>query len=198
MPIEGHNSDGFKTLIEHDETIRPETSMEILSHLRPVFDPVNGTVTAGTSSQISDGASAILMMSAARARSLNLTIRARIKSMAYAGVDPSIMGYGPVPASQKAMQKVGLTREDIDCVELNEAFAAQSLPVLKDLQLLESLDEKVNLRGGAIALGHPLGCSGTRILTTLLNNMETIDASIGLATMCIGLGQGIATVIERV
>jgi len=137
-------------------------------------------------------------MSAERARSLNLRIRARVKSMAYAGVDPSIMGYGPVPASQKAMRKAGLTFNDIDCVELNEAFAAQSLPVLKDLKLLESLDDKVNLRGGAIALGHPLGCSGTRILATLLNNMETKDASIGLATMCIGLGQGIATVLERV
>ena len=197
VPIEGHNSDGFKMLIEEDETIRPETSREGLAQLKPVFDPVNGTVTAGTSSQISDGASAILLMSAERARSLNLRIRARVKSMAYAGVDPSIMGYGPVPASQKAMRKAGLTFNDIDCVELNEAFAAQSLPVLKDLKLLESLDDKVNLRGGAIALGHPLGCSGTRILATLLNNMETKDASIGLATMCIGLGQGIATVLER-
>ena len=197
VPIEGHNSDGFKMLIEEDETIRPETSREGLSQLRPVFDPANGTVTAGTSSQISDGASAILLMSAERARSLNLRIRARVKSMAYAGVDPSIMGYGPVPASQKAMRRAGLTFNDIDCVELNEAFAAQSLPVLKDLKLLESLDDKVNLRGGAIALGHPLGCSGTRILATLLNNMETKDASIGLATMCIGLGQGIATVLER-
>ena len=198
VPIEGHNGEGFKTLIEHDETIRAETTLESLAQLRPVFDPANGTVTAGTSSQISDGASAMLLVSAERARSLNLKIRARVRSMAYAGVDPSIMGYGPVPASQKALRKAGLTINDIDCVELNEAFAAQSLPVLKDLELLDVVDDKVNLKGGAIALGHPLGCSGTRITTTLLNNMEEKDVELGLATMCIGLGQGIATVLERV
>ncbi len=198
VAIEGHNVDGFKSLIEQDETIRPDTSRESLSQLRPVFDPVNGSVTAGTSSQISDGASAMLLMSAEKAQSLNLKVRARIKSMAYAGVDPSIMGYGPVPASQKALKKAGLTVGDIDCVELNEAFAAQALPVLKDLNLLDVVEDKVNLRGGAIALGHPLGCSGTRITTTLLNNMEDKDVTLGLATMCIGLGQGIATVLERV
>ncbi|MCH2344003.1 MAG: acetyl-CoA C-acyltransferase FadA [Gammaproteobacteria bacterium] len=198
VPIEGHNGEGFKTLIEHDETIRAETTLESLAQLRPVFDPANGTVTAGTSSQISDGASAMLLVSAERARSLNLKIRARVRSMAYAGVDPSIMGYGPVPASQKALRKAGLTINDIDCVELNEAFAAQSLPVLKDLELLDVVDDKVNLKGGAIALGHPLGCSGTRITTTLLNNMEEKDVELGLATMCIGLGQGIATVLERI
>tara|TARA_B100002003_G_scaffold250954_1_gene292326 strand:+ start:929 stop:2107 length:1179 start_codon:yes stop_codon:yes gene_type:complete len=198
VPIEGHNTDGFKVLIEHDETIRPDTTMEGLAQLRPVFDPANGTVTAGTASQISDGASAMLIMSAEKAQSLNLHIRARIRSMAYAGVDPAIMGYGPVPASQKALKKAGLTVNDIECIELNEAFAAQSLPVLKDLQLLDVVEEKVNLKGGAIALGHPLGCSGTRITTTLLNNMEKQDVALGLATMCIGLGQGIATVLERV
>ena len=198
VAIEGHNVDGFKSLIEQDETIRPDTSRESLAQLRPVFDPVNGSVTAGTSSQISDGASAMLLMSAEKAQSLNLKVRARIKSMAYAGVDPSIMGYGPVPASQKALKKAGLTVSDIDCVELNEAFAAQALPVLKDLSLLDVVEDKVNLRGGAIALGHPLGCSGTRITTTLLNNMEDKDVTLGLATMCIGLGQGIATVLERV
>ena len=172
--------------------------MEALAQLPPAFDPVNGTVTAGTSSQISDGASAMLVMSAGRAQSLGLKIRARIRAMAYAGVDPSIMGYGPVPASRKALHKAGLGVDDLECVELNEAFAAQSLPVLKDLGLLDKLDDKVNLRGGAIALGHPLGCSGTRITATLLNNMEARDATLGLATMCIGLGQGIATVLERV
>ena len=198
VAIEGHNVDGFKSLIEQDETIRPDTSRESLAQLRPVFDPVNGSVTAGTSSQISDGASAMLLMSAEKAQSLNLKVRARIKSMAYAGVDPSIMGYGPVPASQKALKKAGLTVSDIDCIELNEAFAAQALPVLKDLSLLDVVEDKVNLRGGAIALGHPLGCSGTRITTTLLNNMEDKDVTLGLATMCIGLGQGIATVLERV
>ncbi len=198
VPIVGHNADGVKVLIEEDETIRPDTSMEGLGQLRPVFDPANGTVTAGTSSQITDGASAMVIMSAEKAQQAGLKIRARVRSMAYAGVDPSIMGYGPVPASLKALKKAGLTVADIDCVELNEAFAAQSLPVLKDLKLLDDVDSKVNLRGGAIALGHPLGCSGSRITTTLLNNMEDRDATLGLATMCIGLGQGIATVIERV
>ncbi|MEQ8313749.1 MAG: acetyl-CoA C-acyltransferase FadA [Gammaproteobacteria bacterium] len=198
VAIEGHNGDGFKILVEEDETIRPDTSLQGLAQLRPVFDPANGTVTAGTSSQISDGASAMCVVSAQRAEELGLKVRARIKSMAYAGVDPSIMGYGPVPASQKALKKAGLDMADIDCVELNEAFAAQSLPVLKDLQLLDDVEDKVNLKGGAIALGHPLGCSGTRITTTLLNNMEDKDATLGLATMCIGLGQGIATVLERV
>ena len=198
IPMEGHNAGGNKSLIEHDETIRPDTSMEGLAQLRPAFDPVNGTVTAGTSSQISDGASAMLIMSAGKAQSLNLKIRAKVRSMAYAGVDPSIMGYGPVPATQKALKKAGLSIDDVECVELNEAFAAQSLPVLKDLQLMDVVDDKVNLRGGAIALGHPLGCSGTRIATTLLNNMEDLDVTIGLAMMCIGLGQGIATVFERI
>ena len=198
VPIKGHNTDGFLQLIEQDETIRPDTNLEDLGRLRPVFDPVHGTVTAGTSSQITDGASAMLIMSAARAKSLNLKIRARVRSMAYAGVDPSIMGYGPVPASQKALARAGLKIEDIQVVELNEAFAAQSLPVLKDLGLLDTMEARVNLKGGAIALGHPLGCSGTRIATTLINTMEDQDATLGLATMCIGLGQGIATVFERV
>lgn len=118
--------------------------------------------------------------------------------MAVVGCDPSIMGYGPVPASKLALKRAGLSVQDIDLFELNEAFAAQTLPCLKDLGLLEQLDEKVNLNGGAIALGHPLGCSGARISTTLLNLMERRDAQFGLATMCIGLGQGIATVFERV
>ncbi len=118
--------------------------------------------------------------------------------MAVAGVDPAIMGYGPVPATQKALKRAGLDINDIEFAELNEAFAAQSLPVLKDLGLLDKMDEKVNLNGGAIALGHPLGCSGARISTTLLHIMEDKDATLGLATMCIGLGQGIATVFERV
>ncbi|MCY4182765.1 MAG: acetyl-CoA C-acyltransferase FadA [Gammaproteobacteria bacterium] len=198
VPVTGHDADGVAARIERDETIRPDTSLDALAQLPPVFDPVNGTVTAGTSSQISDGASAMLVLSARRARELGLNIRARIRAMASAGVDPSIMGYGPVPATRKALRRAGLGIGDIECVELNEAFAAQALPVLKDLGLLEDLEGKVNLRGGAIALGHPLGCSGTRIATTLLNNMEAKDASLGLATMCIGLGQGIATVLERV
>ena len=198
VAIEGHDARGIKILLEHDETIRPDTTAEGLAQLRAIFDPANGTVTAGTSSQISDGASAMLLMSAEKAQSLNLNIRAKVRSIAYAGVDPSIMGYGPVPATQKALKKAGLSIEDIDCVELNEAFAAQSLPVIKDLKLTDVVESKVNLKGGAIALGHPLGCSGTRITTTLLNNMEDNDSTLGLATMCIGLGQGISTVLERV
>ncbi|MGF1701906.1 acetyl-CoA C-acyltransferase FadA [Photobacterium makurazakiensis] len=197
-PTEGHDENGILTTFENDEVIRPETTVEGLSGLRPVFDPANGTVTAGTSSALSDGASAMLVMSEEKAKALGLTIRARIKSMAIAGCDPSIMGYGPVPASQKALKRAGLTIDDIGIVELNEAFAAQSLPCAKDLGLLDSVDEKVNLNGGAIALGHPLGCSGSRISTTLINLMEHHDAQFGLATMCIGLGQGIATVFERV
>ncbi|NOH35198.1 acetyl-CoA C-acyltransferase FadA [Vibrio chagasii] len=197
LPTEGHAADGSLFTLDHDEVIRPETTVEGLSQLRPVFDPANGTVTAGTSSALSDGASAMLIMSEEKANALGLKIRARVKSMAIAGCDPSIMGYGPVPATQKALKRAGLTIEDMGVIELNEAFAAQSLPCAKDLGLLDVVDEKVNLNGGAIALGHPLGCSGSRISTTLINLMEAQDVKYGLATMCIGLGQGIATVFER-
>lgn len=195
--VQGHDADGFVKLITHDEVIRPETSMESLAQLRPVFDPRNGTVTAGQSSALSVGASGMMVMSAERAQALGLTPIAKIRSIGVAGCDPSIMGYGPVPASQKALKAAGLTIEDMDFVELNEAFAAQAIPVLKDLKLLDKVDEKVNLNGGAIALGHPLGCSGTRISTTLLNVMEQRGGTLGLATMCIGMGQGVATVFER-
>lgn len=198
IPVEGHDENGFKSVLSADEVIRPETTLEALSALKPVFIPKVGTVTAGTSSAFSDGASGMLMMSAQKAKQLGLTPRARIKSMAVAGCDPSIMGYGPVPATQKALKRVGLGIQDIDYVELNEAFAAQGLSVLKNLNLLDSMDDKVNLNGGAIALGHPLGCSGTRITTTLLNIMENNDGELGLATMCIGMGMGISTIIERV
>ncbi len=197
-PINGHNADGELVRVTEDEVIRPETTAEGLSQLRPVFDPASGTVTAGTSSALSDGAAAMLVMSADKAKELGLTPRVKIRSMAVAGCDPSIMGYGPVPATEKALKRAGLSMDDIDVVELNEAFAAQSLPVLKGLKLFDKMDEKVNLNGGAIALGHPLGCSGARISTTLINIMEEKDAKLGLATMCIGLGQGIATVFERV
>ncbi|MCJ8301903.1 acetyl-CoA C-acyltransferase FadA [Shewanella sp.] len=196
-PIEGHDANGALIMVEHDEVIRPETTMESLSGLRPAFDPVNGTVTAGTSSALSDGASAMLVMEEEKAKSLGLPIRARILSMAVAGCDAAIMGYGPVPATKKALERAGLTIDDLDVIELNEAFAAQSLPCVKELGLMDVVDEKVNLNGGAIALGHPLGCSGTRISTTLINLMESKDAKYGLATMCIGLGQGIATIFER-
>ncbi|MDO6442155.1 acetyl-CoA C-acyltransferase FadA [Marinobacter sp. 2_MG-2023] len=197
VPIEGHDENGFKTLIEHDETIRPETTAESLGQLKPAFDPKNGTVTAGTSSQLTDGAAAMVLMSAERAEALGLKPIAKIRSMAVAGCDPAIMGYGPVPATKKALKRAGLKVEDIDFWELNEAFAGQSLPVLKDLKLLGVMEEKVNLNGGAIALGHPLGCSGARISTTLLNVMQDKGGKLGVSTMCIGLGQGIATVWER-
>jgi len=198
IPLVGHDDSGAPILVEHDQTIRPETTAEGLANLRPAFNPKGGTVTAGTSSQITDGASVMLVMSAERAESLGIKPICKIRSMALAGVDPSIMGYGPVPSTQKALDNAGLTIEDIDKVELNEAFAAQALPVLKDLKLLDVMDEKVNLRGGAIALGHPFGCSGTRITGTLLSVMQDTDAALGIATMCIGLGQGITTIVERV
>ena len=196
--IEGHDENGFRVRCDIDEVIRPDANLEAFKALRPVFDPSkNGTVTAATSSALSDGASCMLLMSAERAEALGLKPRAVIRSMAIAGCDAAIMGFGPVPATQKALKRAGLSIEDIQTVELNEAFAAQGLAVLKNLNLLDQLD-RVNLNGGAIALGHPLGCSGARITTTLLNVMEQQDTQIGLATMCIGLGQGIATIIERV
>jgi acetyl-CoA acyltransferase len=198
VAVEGHDADGLLVSVEADEVIRPDTTVETLSALRPVFDPVSGSVTAGTSSAISDGASAMLLMSAERAKALGLTPRAKIRSMAVAGCDAAIMGFGPVPATKKALQRAGLSMEDIQLAEFNEAFAAQALSCIKQLGWIDSYDDKVNLKGGAIALGHPLGCSGARISTTLINNMEDQDVSIGLATMCIGLGQGIATIFERV
>ncbi len=198
VPTYGHDADGGLFSLNYDEVIRPETTVAALAALRPAFDPINGTVTAGSSSALSDGASAMLIMSQSRAASLGLKARAKIRSMAVVGCDPSIMGYGPVPATQLALKRAGLSVQDIGLFELNEAFAAQSLPCIKDLGLLELMQEKVNLNGGAIALGHPLGCSGARISTTLLNLMERQDVQFGVATMCIGLGQGIATVFERI
>jgi len=198
IPVDGHDVDGALISVTRDETIRPETTLEGLAALSPSFNPQGGTVTAGQSSQISDGASAMLVMSAEKAQSLGLKPIARVKGMAVAGVDPSIMGYGPVPATQKVLKKIGLTMQDIEMVELNEAFAAQALPVLKDLELLDHMDDKVNLHGGAIALGHPFGCSGVRITGSLLNVMEDKDVTLGISTMCVGLGQGITTVLERV
>ena len=196
--IEGHDENGFRVLCEVDEVIRPETTVESLAALKPAFDPKNGTVTAGSSSAISDGAAAMLVMSYERAKALGLKPRAKVVAMAVAGCDPAIMGYGPVPATKKALKRAGLKIEDIGVAELNEAFAAQSLPCVKDLGLMDRMEETVNLNGGAIALGHPLGCSGARITAELLNVMEQKDAEFGLATMCIGVGQGIATVLQRV
>ena len=198
VATQGHDVDGILKSISVDETIRPDSTAESMAALRPVFDPVNGTVTAGTSSALSDGASAMLIMSADKAKALGLTPRAKIRAMAVAGCDAAIMGFGPVPATQKALKRAGMTMADIELAEFNEAFAAQALSCIKQLGWIDSYEDKVNLNGGAIALGHPLGCSGSRISTTLINLMEDNDKTVGLATMCIGLGQGIATVFERV
>ena len=195
--VEGHDAEGRRVMVTRDEVIRGDASMESMGNLKPVFDPKGGSVTAGTSSALSVGASGMAVMSAERAEALGLKPIARVLSTGVAGCDASIMGYGPVPASKQALKAAGLTIEDIQTVELNEAFAAQSIPVLKDLGLLERVDPAVNLNGGAIALGHPLGCSGSRICTTLLNVMKQQNTRLGLATMCIGMGQGVATVFER-
>jgi acetyl-CoA acyltransferase len=197
IPVEGHDERGRRVLVKQDETIRPDTTVEGLAGLKPAFDPKNGTVTAGNSSQITDGASAMIVMSADRAKALGVTPVAKIRAMAVAGVDPSIMGYGPVPATEKALKRAGLSMQDIEFMDLNEAFAAQALSVLKNMKSLEGVEEKVNQYGGAIALGHPLGCSGTRITGTLLSVMRERGGTLGVATMCIGLGQGISTVLER-
>lgn len=192
-----HDEMGVPGMMSTDEVIRPETTVETLSKLPSVFDPKNGTVTAGNSSALSDGASCVIVMSEERAKALGLKPLARILSMASTGCEPSIMGYGPVSSSKKALERAGLKMEQMDIIELNEAFAAQSIPVLKDLGLLDVMDKKVNLNGGAIALGHPLGCSGARITGSLAHQLRENNKKYGLATMCIGLGQGVATVIEN-
>ena len=197
VPTLGHDEKGVPKMFDYDEVIRPDTTLAGLAALKPVFDPRNGTITAGNASAISDGASALLVMSLERAKSLGLKPLAKVISMAAAGCDPSIMGYGPVPAVQKALKRANLTIKDIDLVELNEAFAAQGIPVLKDLGLIEQMETKVNLNGGAIALGHPLGCSGTRITATLIHLMKAKKARLGISTMCIGFGQGVATILEN-
>jgi len=183
-------------LVDTDEGPRPDTSLDKLARLRPAFRE-GGTVTAGNSSSLNDGAAAVLVVSDAYARAHGLRPLARVKSAAVAGVPPRIMGIGPVPATAKALSRAGITLEDLDLIELNEAFAAQSLAVLREWGL-DPEDERLNPNGGAIALGHPLGCSGARILTTLLHEMRRRGAALGLATMCIGVGQGIAMVVERV
>ncbi|HAT1512300.1 TPA: acetyl-CoA C-acyltransferase FadA [Morganella morganii] len=197
-PVQGHNQAGVPVIATRDETVRDNGSLTELAALRPVFDPVSGTVTAGNSSAISDGASVTLLAGEHYAREHGLSPRAVVRAMSVTGCEPALMGYGPVQATQAVLKKAGLTLADIDVIELNEAFAAQALACLKGMGLSDCYDDKVNLHGGAIALGHPLGCSGTRIINSLLTVMEQRDAQFGLATMCIGFGQGIATVIERV
>lgn len=176
-----------------DEHPRPDVTMEQLAKLKPAFRE-GGTVTAGNSSGINDGAAGIVMMTAQEAKRRGLVPLARIVTSAVAGVDPNCMGLGPIPATQKALLRAGLRIDDIDLIELNEAFAAQSLACIRELEIPL---ERVNVNGGAIALGHPLGCSGARIMVTLLHAMQARGAKRGLATMCIGVGQGITTIVER-
>jgi acetyl-CoA C-acetyltransferase len=180
-------------VVDTDEHPRPATTLDVLSGLRSAFTK-DGSVTAGNASGINDGAAAMVVMSASRAKAQGLTPLARIRSYASAGVEPRIMGIGPVPAARKAMEKAGVSVRDVDLFELNEAFAAQSVAVCRELAVPE---DRVNVNGGAIALGHPIGASGTRILTTLLHEMARRDVELGLAAMCIGGGQGIAMVVER-
>ncbi|WP_077324488.1 acetyl-CoA C-acyltransferase [Virgibacillus siamensis] len=179
--------------VDTDEHPRPETSSEKLAKLKPLFE--DGTITAGNASGINDGAAALLIMSADRAKKLGLKPLVKYVAGAAAGLEPRIMGLGPIYASRKAMKRSGLAMEDIDLVELNEAFASQSIECMRQLELDQG---KVNVNGGAIAFGHPLGASGARILTTLIHQMKKEEAGYGLATMCVGVGQGIATIVENV
>ncbi len=185
---------GGTVRVETDEQPRRDTTLEKLATLKPAFRK-GGSVTAGNSSGINDGAAALVLASRDYAEQAGLRPRARIVSCAVAGVDPAYMGLGPIPATRKALQRAGLTVDDLDLVELNEAFAAQALPCMRELGLDS---ERVNVNGGAIAIGHPLGCSGARLATTLLYELERRGGRYGLATMCIGIGQGIATIIERI
>ncbi len=195
IPLMGHDADGVPILVDFDEVMRPDANLEDLAKLRPAFNP-KGSVTAGNSSALSDGASACLVMSSDKAKALGLKPMVRIVAMASAGCDPSVMGRGPVPATHKVLKRAGMSLKDIDYIELNEAFSAQSLAVLTELNLLDRMDH-INIRGGAIALGHPLGCTGARITGALAHVLQDKDAQFGLATMCIGMGQGVATIIER-
>jgi len=195
VPVEVKDRKGNTLQVKTDEGPRADTSLEALAKLKPVFRP-GGTVTAGNSSSLNDGAAAVLVVAREYAQAHGLKPLARVRSMAVAGVEPRIMGIGPVPASKRALERAGLTLADLGVIELNEAFAAQSLAVLHDWGL-DPEDPRLNPNGGAIAIGHPLGSSGARILTTLLYEMRRRDAQFGMATMCIGVGQGIAMVVEN-
>src|SRR5579871_6646896 len=193
VPTWGRDDEGRRKVLTADQCVRRDTSLEALGALKPAFMPDGGTVTAGNSSPLNVGAAALLVMSEERAKELGLKPKVKIRAMAVAGVDPSVMGIGPVPATHKALERAGLKLADIDLIEINEAFAAQALAVIK---ALGANPEKVNVHGGAIAIGHPLGASGARIATTLIHAMQQRKARFGLATMCIGAGQGIATIFE--
>jgi acetyl-CoA acyltransferase len=195
IPIWGRDEAGNRTLIEVDQCVRPDATAESMASLKPAFMPGMGTVTAGNSSPLNDGAAALLIMSDEKAKALGFKPLVKIVATAIVGVDPCVMGTGPIPATKKALKRAGLKLSDIDLVELNEAFASQALACIRGLKLDQ---DKVNVRGGAIAIGHPLGASGARITTTLIRNMIDRNVNLGLATMCIGAGQGIATIFERV
>jgi 3-oxoadipyl-CoA thiolase len=193
VPVAGNGKASLPNIFTKDEHPRPDVTIEQLAKLKPAFRE-GGTVTAGNSSGINDGAAGIVMMSADEAKRRGLPVLARIITSAVAGVDPNYMGLGPIPATQKVLDRADIRIDDIDLVELNEAFASQSLACIRELEIPL---ERVNVNGGAIALGHPLGCSGARIMVTLLHAMDARGAKRGLATMCIGVGQGIATLVER-
>jgi len=192
LPTWGRDESGRKVKLDRDQCVRPDTSLEALGALTPAFDP-SGSVTAGNSSPMNVGAAGVLLMDEEKAKELGLRPLARVVSMAVVGVHPEEMGIGPVPAVRKALGRAGITLDRVGCIELNEAFAVQVLAVLK---LLEIGADRVNTRGGAIAIGHPLGASGARIVTTLLHRMRDEGAQYGLATLCVGMGQGVATVFE--
>ena len=195
-PVTVPQRKGEPLVVDRDEHPRADTSLEALARLKPAFrTDGNGSVTAGNSSGINDGASAVLLVEADRARALGLRPLARVLSTAVAGVDPAVMGVGPVPATRKALARAGIAVEDLDLIELNEAFASQSLVCIDELGLDPA---KVNVNGGAIALGHPLGMSGGRLVTMLVHELRRTGGRYGLATMCIGVGQGIATILERI
>src|SRR5437660_2375443 len=193
VPVPMPQKKGEALLVALDEQPRRDTTLEKLAALKPVFRK-DGSVTAGNSSGINDGAAALVLMARRRAQDLGLTPRARVVASAVAGVDPAYMGLGPIPATRKVLQRTGLSIRDIDLIELNEAFAVQVLQCARELEIDVG---KLNVNGGAIALGHPLGCSGARLVVTLLHELERRGGRYGLATMCIGVGQGIATIIER-
>ncbi|MCC6298220.1 MAG: acetyl-CoA C-acyltransferase [Anaerolineales bacterium] len=194
LPVSIPQKKGDPKIVDTDERPRRDTTMESLARLKPAFAKEGGTVTAGNSSGLNDGAAAVLMMSEEKANALNLKPLARVVASASAGVPPRVMGYGPVPATKKVLGRAGLQMKDIGLIELNEAFAVQSLAVMEDLELDPEL---VNVNGGAIAIGHPLGCSGARLITTLVHEMKLRgNVKYGLATLCVGVGQGEATIIE--
>ncbi len=197
VPVEFPQKKGDSILVTRDEFIKPDTTVEKLASLKPAFRPQNGTVTAGNSSGLNDGAAALYVVSEKAVNDYNLTPMSKILSSAVVGVEPRIMGIGPVEASNRALAKAGLTMEQMDVIELNEAFAAQSLACIRSWGLADN-DPRINPNGGAIALGHPLGMSGIRLLLTAATELQLSGKKYALCTMCIGLGQGYAVVIERV